>query len=102
MPNNRLSQIDAIKLADWMRSKQEEIDNAMSGAQVARLVQRELGVRATGDTVVRIGGSLGITFRHSHRAATRKSRIRIVAQSVARLYESLGEDVPEDLADIIQ
>lgn len=74
----------------------------MTGSQVARIVQRELGVRATVNTVVRIGGSLGITFTNSKRAYGKTSRLQIVAQSVAHLYESLGEDVPEDLADLIQ
>ena len=86
MARNRLSQIDAIKLSDWMREKQSEIENGMTGPQVARIARRELG----------------ITFKNSQRATNQTSRVHVVAQSVARLYETLGEEVPEELADLIQ
>lgn len=102
MANNRISQIDAIKLADWMREKKTEIENGMTGPQVAKVARRELGIKATANTVIRIGRSLGVTFKNSHRASGQTSRIQVVAQSVARLYETLGEDVPEELADLLK
>lgn len=101
MSRNRLSQVDAIKLADWLRENQSEIENGMTGPQVASSARRELGIRVTGATVVRIGGSLGITFKNSKRASGQTSRLQIVARSVARLYEALDEEVPEELADLI-
>lgn len=102
MTRKRLSQIDAIKLADWLREKQSEIEHGMTGAQIARIVQHELGILATSTSVIRIGGSLGITFKDSTPTYSETSGLHIVAQSVATLYESLGEVVPEALADLIR
>ena len=102
MARNRLSQIESIRLADWMREKQTEIENGMTGLQVARFAKRELGIRATANSVVRIGLNLGISFKNCQRTSTQKSRLQIVARSVAHLYETLGEEVPEELADLIQ
>lgn len=95
----RITQEQAIELADWMHSKKEWIER--TGAEspdVVALAKKELGIITTPSAVLRIAKVKGIHFKRSLAATNRESRLMILARCVGDLYDRLGEESPEELA----
>lgn len=98
----RLTQVQAIQLADWLRARRDSIET--SGADpkdVASHIRQDLGLAVVPSSILRIAKTVGIRFRQSRSSSPRRDQVTQLAGCIAELFDRLGEERPDVLADLL-
>ncbi|MEK6262767.1 MAG: hypothetical protein AABP62_29570 [Planctomycetota bacterium] len=96
-----MNQVQAIQLADWLRSNRDMIERTAI-SELVELIHTDLGIRANPASVLRIAQSVGIGVSLGQsRPALNEDQILELATCIADLYQRLGETYPPQLSHLL-